>query len=43
MLHDSCVMRQSLKTLRIKFRNVVPQFVEDMLKKHQLEAWNKEI
>jgi uncharacterized protein GlcG (DUF336 family) len=26
-----------------KFRNVVPQFVEDMLKKHQLEAWNKPI
>jgi NAD(P)-dependent dehydrogenase (short-subunit alcohol dehydrogenase family) len=26
-----------------KFRNVCPQFVEDMLKKHQLEAWDKEI
>lgn len=26
-----------------KFRNVVPQFVEDMLKKHQLEAWNNQI
>lgn len=26
-----------------KFRNVVPQFVEDMLKKHQIEAWDKEI
>jgi hypothetical protein len=26
-----------------KFRNVVPQFVEDMLKKHQLEAWDKQI
>jgi len=26
-----------------KFRNVVPQFVEDMLKKHQTEAWEKQI
>ena len=26
-----------------KFRNVVPQFVEDMLRKHQLEAWEKQI
>jgi NAD(P)-dependent dehydrogenase (short-subunit alcohol dehydrogenase family) len=26
-----------------KFRNVAPKFVEDMLKKHQHEAWNKEI
>lgn len=26
-----------------KFRNVVPKFVEDMLKKHQLEAWEKQI
>jgi NAD(P)-dependent dehydrogenase (short-subunit alcohol dehydrogenase family) len=26
-----------------KFRNVVPQFVEDMLKKHQSEAWNNQI
>jgi NAD(P)-dependent dehydrogenase (short-subunit alcohol dehydrogenase family) len=26
-----------------KFRNVVPQFVEDMLKQHQLDAWNHEI
>ncbi|MPY88396.1 MAG: SDR family oxidoreductase [Luteitalea sp.] len=26
-----------------KFRNVVPQFVEDMLKKHQCEAWNNQI
>ncbi|MDI3288015.1 SDR family oxidoreductase [Polyangium sp. 15x6] len=26
-----------------KFRNVVPQFVEDMLKQHQLDAWNNEI
>lgn len=26
-----------------KFRNVVPQFVEDMLKKHQLDAWNNQI
>jgi NAD(P)-dependent dehydrogenase (short-subunit alcohol dehydrogenase family) len=26
-----------------KFRNVVPQFVEDMLKKHQLEAWESQI
>jgi NAD(P)-dependent dehydrogenase (short-subunit alcohol dehydrogenase family) len=26
-----------------KFRNVVPQFVEDMLKKHQLAAWDNEI
>ena len=26
-----------------KFRNVAPKFVEDMLKKHQLEAWSKEI
>jgi len=24
-----------------KFRNVVPRFVEDMLKKHQLEAWER--
>jgi hypothetical protein len=23
-----------------KFRNVVPKFVEDMLKDHQLKAWN---
>jgi NAD(P)-dependent dehydrogenase (short-subunit alcohol dehydrogenase family) len=26
-----------------KFRNVMPQFVEDMLKQHQLEAWNNQI
>jgi NAD(P)-dependent dehydrogenase (short-subunit alcohol dehydrogenase family) len=26
-----------------KFRNVVPQFVEDMLKQHQLDAWDKMI
>ena len=26
-----------------KFRNVVPQFVEDMLKKHQLDAWDNQI
>jgi NAD(P)-dependent dehydrogenase (short-subunit alcohol dehydrogenase family) len=26
-----------------KFRNVVPQFVEDMLKQHQLDAWNQQI
>lgn len=26
-----------------KFRNVVPKFVEDMLKKHQLAAWDNEI
>lgn len=26
-----------------KFRNVVPQFVEDMLKEHQLKAWTNEI
>lgn len=26
-----------------KFRNVVPQFVEDMLKQHQLDAWQREI
>ena len=26
-----------------KFRNVYPQFVEDMLKQHQLEAWDKDI
>jgi NAD(P)-dependent dehydrogenase (short-subunit alcohol dehydrogenase family) len=26
-----------------KFRNVVPQFVEDMLKKSQLEAWERSI
>jgi NAD(P)-dependent dehydrogenase (short-subunit alcohol dehydrogenase family) len=26
-----------------KFRNVVPQFVEDMLKKHQLAAWENDI
>ncbi|HKP67802.1 MAG TPA: SDR family oxidoreductase [Pyrinomonadaceae bacterium] len=26
-----------------KFRNVVPQFVEDMLKQHQLDAWDKQI
>lgn len=26
-----------------KFRNVVPKFVEDMLKQHQIEAWDKEI
>jgi NAD(P)-dependent dehydrogenase (short-subunit alcohol dehydrogenase family) len=26
-----------------KFRNVVPQFVEDMLKQHQLDAWKQEI
>lgn len=24
-----------------RFRNVVPRFVEDMLKKHQVEAWEK--
>jgi NAD(P)-dependent dehydrogenase (short-subunit alcohol dehydrogenase family) len=26
-----------------KFRNVVPQFVEDMLKEHQLKAWENKI
>lgn len=26
-----------------KFRNVVPQFVEDMLKKNQVEAWEEKI
>jgi hypothetical protein len=26
-----------------KFRNVVPQFVEDMLKQHQLDAWSNQI
>ena len=26
-----------------KFRNVVPQFVEDMLKEHQLNAWENRI
>jgi len=26
-----------------KFRNVVPQFVEDMLKSHQLDAWDNQI
>jgi NAD(P)-dependent dehydrogenase (short-subunit alcohol dehydrogenase family) len=26
-----------------KFRNVVPQFVEDMLKQHQLAAWDNQI
>jgi NAD(P)-dependent dehydrogenase (short-subunit alcohol dehydrogenase family) len=26
-----------------KFRNVVPQFVEDMLKEHQLAAWERRI
>lgn len=26
-----------------KFRNVVPKSVEDMLKQHQLDAWNNEI
>ena len=26
-----------------KFRNVCPQFVEDMLKQHQLDAWDKVI
>lgn len=26
-----------------KFRNVVPQFVEDMLKEHQVKAWTNEI
>jgi NAD(P)-dependent dehydrogenase (short-subunit alcohol dehydrogenase family) len=26
-----------------KFRNVVPQFVEDMLKQHQLDAWDQQI
>jgi NAD(P)-dependent dehydrogenase (short-subunit alcohol dehydrogenase family) len=26
-----------------KFRNVVPQFVEDMLKQHQLDAWENKI
>ena len=26
-----------------KFRNVVPQFVEDMLKDHQLKAWENQI
>ena len=26
-----------------KFRNVVPQFVEDMLKQHQLDAWDRTI
>jgi hypothetical protein len=26
-----------------KFRNVVPQFVEDMLKDHQLKAWENTI
>ena len=26
-----------------KFRNVLPKFVEDMLKKSQLEAWDRQI
>jgi hypothetical protein len=26
-----------------KFRNVMPQFVEDMLKKSQLDAWDARI
>jgi NAD(P)-dependent dehydrogenase (short-subunit alcohol dehydrogenase family) len=26
-----------------KFRNVIPQFVEDMLKKHEVEAWEAKI
>ena len=26
-----------------KFRNVVPQFVEDMLKEHQQKAWDRRI
>ena len=26
-----------------KFRNVVPKFVEDMLKDHQLKAWENTI
>jgi hypothetical protein len=26
-----------------KYRNVMPQFVEDMLKKSQLEAWERQI
>jgi NAD(P)-dependent dehydrogenase (short-subunit alcohol dehydrogenase family) len=26
-----------------RFRNVVPQFVEDMLKKHQIDAWEQQI
>jgi hypothetical protein len=26
-----------------KFRNVVPQFVEDMLKQHQQDAWSTQI
>jgi NAD(P)-dependent dehydrogenase (short-subunit alcohol dehydrogenase family) len=26
-----------------KFRNVVPRFVEDMLKQHQADAWNRQI
>jgi hypothetical protein len=26
-----------------KFRNVCPQFVEDMLKKSQADAWNRQI
>ena len=26
-----------------KFRNVVPKFVEDMLKEHQLKAWENTI
>jgi hypothetical protein len=26
-----------------KFRNVVPKFVEDMIKEHQIKAWNIEI
>jgi hypothetical protein len=26
-----------------KFRNVVPQAIEDMLKEHQLQAWENRI
>jgi len=26
-----------------KFRNVAPQFVEDLIKKSQLEAWDRQI
>jgi hypothetical protein len=26
-----------------KFRNVCPQFVEDMLRKSQIEAWDRQI
>jgi NAD(P)-dependent dehydrogenase (short-subunit alcohol dehydrogenase family) len=36
-------MVQIVPTDNGKFRNVVPQFVEDMLKKHQLDAWDNHI